>query len=85
MSEKIMTRVLSKEGWDNWDNIFPPKKTAHEWLEEMDDAPTILDPDGWREKDGVTMDTRITRADFNRRLNMCTVMCKIPTPTEDVL
>jgi hypothetical protein len=81
MSEKIMTRVLSKEGWDNWDNIFPPKKTAYEWLEELPDT-TLLDPDGWRERDGVELTTRITRSDFNRRLSCSTVMCKIPTATE---
>jgi hypothetical protein len=81
---EIKSKILSKEGRDNWDNIFPPKKTAYEWLEELPDT-TLLDPDGWRENDGVELTTRITRDDFNRRLSVSTVMCKIPTPTDDVL
>lgn len=85
MNEKIMSRVLSKTGRDNWDNIFQPKKTSRAWLNEMINPPTILDADGWREKDGVTLDTHITQTDFNRRLNCSTLMNTIPTRLNDVL
>lgn len=49
------------------------KQTANEWLKELyDDSVTILDPDGWRKGDGVTVDSLITQEDFETRLRQCT-------------
>jgi len=57
-------------------------KTAHEWLDFVNDqGPTehtvqIIDEDGWRRGDGVVMETLITLQDFNKRLSECTVSSK---------
>lgn len=69
---EIKSGILSKEGRDNWDKIFPPKKSSHDWLKEMPKV-ELIDPDGWRENDGVTLETKITQEDFNRRLNCSTI------------
>jgi len=69
----IQSRSLSKQGRDNWDNIFGVKKPAWEWLKEVPHI-SILDHDGWRHDDGVTLENKITREDFNYRLSQCTVM-----------
>lgn len=47
------------------------KLTAWEWIDLT--GAQILDPDGWRHDDGVTMDTPITGEDFMNRLGECTV------------
>ena len=74
--DAMKSRILSKEGRDNWDNIFG-KKTAYEWLKELypDKSLEILDPDGWRKDDGVTLETKITKEDFHYRLSLSTVSC----------
>lgn len=46
-------------------------KTAYQWLSMFDLF--VLDPDGWRQNDGVTMDTPITLIDFSQRFHMSTV------------
>ena len=69
--DEIKSRVLSKQGRDNWDNIFPPKKSALDWLKGR--SYKMLDPDGWRWNDGVTLETKITEAEFNRRIVHCTL------------
>jgi hypothetical protein len=38
----------------------------------------MMDPDGWRQNDGVDMDTPIKWSDFQKRLNISTILCKIP-------
>lgn len=64
-----MTRVLSEEGRKNWDNIFG-KKSAFQWMEYLyQDTDLIKDLDGWPGKDGVYLDTPITRADFETRFS----------------
>jgi hypothetical protein len=72
--DPIHARVLSKQGRENWDRIFPPKKTAYEWADEV--GLTILDPDGWR-YDNTDMNTKITNADFNARLIRSTIVGKL--------
>jgi hypothetical protein len=60
---------LYRQGWDN---IFA-KKTADEWLKEMyNDEVAIIDPDGWRQ-DNTSLDTPITKKDFNYRLSLSTI------------
>ena len=55
------------------------KKSAKEWLNDprVQDTPgkvfTILDDDGWRHADGVTLDDPVTWEDFNVRLGQSTV------------
>jgi hypothetical protein len=68
--DEIKSKILSVEGRKNHDRIFA-KKSAHEWLK--DESVTMLDPDGWRYDDGVTMDTRISYKEFQKRLVQCTV------------
>lgn len=69
---EIKSQPFSAQGRDNWEDIFG-KKSAYEWMAFLygrDDL--ILDPDGWRENDGVELETPITKAEFNRRFNLCT-------------
>lgn len=68
--DEIKSKALTAAGRENYDRIFA-KKSAHEWLK--DENITILDPDGWRYDDGVTMDTPISHKEFQKRLVQCTV------------
>lgn len=69
--DEIKSKTLSSEGRKNHDRIFA-KKSAHEWLK--DESVRMLDPDGWRYDDGVTMDTPISYKEFQKRLVQSTVM-----------
>lgn len=77
--DEIKSKALSSEGRKNWEKIFA-KKTSHEWLAEAYAGILIYDPDGWRQGDGVTLDTPITFSDFQYRLNLSTVMGSICQP-----
>lgn len=68
--DEIKSKILSAQGRKNHDRIFS-KKSAYEWL--RDETITILDPDGWRWNDGVTMDTLISYKEFQKRLMHCTI------------
>ena len=68
----IKTGIQNKDYDKGWDRIFA-KKTAHEWLKEMPEI-KMYDPDGWRDNDGVTMDTPIKWKDFQERLNRSTII-----------
>lgn len=57
---------------EGWERVFA-KKSTHEWMKTMPDI-TIMDPDGWRYGDGVTMDTPITWKEFQKRLNESTII-----------
>ena len=70
--KQIKTNPQNSTYAEGWDRIFA-KKTAYEWLETMPDI-KMLDPDGWRENDGITMDTPIKWSEFQRRLNMSTII-----------
>jgi len=72
--DSIASKTLSKQGRDNWDNIFGPKKTAHEWTTHKNLKVKILNANGWSQNDGVTLDTPITECDFNMRLSLSTVL-----------
>jgi hypothetical protein len=72
--DSIISKVLSQAGRDNWDNIFGPKKTANEWILHNNLSIKILDADGWRRDDGVTLDTPISESDFNMRLSLSTIL-----------
>lgn len=73
--DDIKSKILSAQGRKNHDRIFS-KKSAHEWLK--DETLTVIDPDGWRWDDGVTMDTPISYKEFQKRLVQCTVLGRIP-------
>ena len=75
--DAIASKILSKEGRDNWDNIFRPKKTANEWIAHNNLNIKILDADGWNQGDGVTFDTPISESDFNTRLSLSTTLSAI--------
>jgi len=47
-------------------------RTGTDWAEYYGIA--IMDPDGWRRNDGVTMETPITLLDFANRVWECTLM-----------
>lgn len=72
--DEIKSRILSSEGRKNYDQIFA-KKSAYEWLK--DESVVLLDPDGWRHDDGVTLDSLISYKEFQRRLAESTVMGNI--------
>lgn len=72
--DEIKSKALSAQGRANWDRIFA-KKPAHIWAEE--DGLVILDADGFdhiRDGNGVTTDTPITYAEYNKRIGYCTVI-----------
>jgi len=72
---EIKSGILSAEGRDNWDKAFR-KKSAHDWIAEDANILHILDPDGWRDADGVTLDTPISYKEYCERINRSTVMAK---------
>lgn len=76
--DAIKSGVYSSEGRFNYDLIFG-KKTAEEWIDFHPDyqGAQILDPDGWRYDDGVTLDTKISFNEFKRRFSQCTA--SLPT------
>lgn len=81
--DEIKSKALSEQGRKNWDNIFK-KQSAWKWLEELNYGKyTILDPDGWRYNDGITMDTPISKSEFHRRFSESTVSCHF-IPDEDL-
>lgn len=70
---EIKSGIYSAAGRANHDRIFA-KKTAHEWLQTDEFlGMTIIDPDGWRHPDGVSLEDRISYKDFCSRLNQSTV------------
>lgn len=48
-----------------------PLKTGLEWAVEY--GFTIIDPDGWRHNDGVSLNDLITEDEFVERIAQCTV------------
>jgi len=72
--DSIVSKILSKQGRDNWDNIFGPKKTAEEWIAIKYPGVKILTANGWSQNDGVTLNTPISESDFNTRLNLSTIL-----------
>jgi len=70
---EIKSGIYSAQGRDNHDRIFA-KKTAAEWLEFLPECKgwTILDPDGWRYDDGITLESKISCTEFIRRFNKST-------------
>jgi hypothetical protein len=72
--DSISSKIMSKQGRDNWDNIFGLKKTANEWAEHKNLNVKILNANGWAQNDGVTLDTPITESDFNMRLSLSTIL-----------
>jgi hypothetical protein len=72
--DSISSKIMSKQGRDNWDNIFGPKKTANEWAVHKNLNVKILNANGWSQNDGVTLHTPISEQDFNARLNLSTTL-----------
>jgi hypothetical protein len=70
---EIKSGILSAEGRANWDKAFA-KKSAAEWIVDEPFIDRILDADGWREGDGVTIDTPVSYKEFCRRINLSTVI-----------
>jgi len=73
---EIKSGILSAEGRDNWDKAFR-KKSAHDWIAESPNILHIIDADGWRRDDGVTLDTPISYGDFCERINHSTINAKL--------
>lgn len=73
--QEIKTKPTSDAYGKGWDRIFA-KKSSNEWLKECPDVLHILDPDGWRQNDGVDMETPIKWSDFQNRLSCSTIMLK---------
>lgn len=46
-------------------------KTGRQWAADL--GVTIIDPDGWRRADGVTLDDPIGRLDFEQRVMESTI------------
>jgi len=67
--DEIKSKALSPKGRENWDKIFA-KKPATEWAEMK--KITILDDDGFRYGDGVSVHTPISHSEFSKRITECT-------------
>ena len=66
--DNICSRALSRQGRDNWDNIFCEKKSAVDWMIHLyAEKDLIRSPDGWRCGDGVTLQTPISLKEFHKR------------------
>ena len=72
--KEIKTAPQNSAYAEGWERIFA-KKSANEWVKST--PYIIMDPDGWRQDDGVTLDTPITWKEFQTRLNMSTVIGNI--------
>ena len=76
MTKKVIKTSPQNAAYaQGWDKVFA-KKTANEWLNDMPSI-RIVNPNGWNENDGVTMDTPIKWLDFQQRLNRSTILCKL--------
>ena len=82
--DEIKSGIYSAQGRDNYERIFA-KKTAAEWLEFLPEYKgwTIIDPDGWRYDDGVTLETKISYSEFKRRLNKSTILSPVFQPKKN--
>lgn len=63
--DEIKSKTSTSQYRENYSNIYPEKKSSHRWLEEFYPNMEIIKPDGW--DDGVGMEIRITKDDFERR------------------
>jgi hypothetical protein len=72
---EIKSGIYTSKGRDNYERIFA-KKTAAEWLAFLPEYEglIIMDPDGWRHADGVTLESKISYSEFAQRLQESTVM-----------
>ena len=72
--DEIKSGIYTANGRFNYDLIFA-KKTAQEWIDFHPDyrGAQIIDPDGWRADDGITLESKISFNDFKIRFNHATV------------
>jgi hypothetical protein len=75
--DKIQSKGLLKVTHEQWMKIFPEKRSARRWFKELYPNGRILDDDGFRDNDGVTLDTPITQAEFNKRIQHSTIQFSI--------
>lgn len=73
MSQNEIKTSPSNEAYrKGWSDIF--LKDASEWLLFLYNGEIkIVDPDGWRLNDGVTLETKIKRQEFEDRLARSTL------------
>jgi hypothetical protein len=70
--QDIKTSPSNEAYRKGWSDIF--LKDASEWLLFLyNNEVRILDPDGWKLNDGVTLETKIRKQDFNDRLARSTI------------
>ena len=71
--DTIASRISTPMYRKGWDLAFA-KKTAIEWA-ELDEI-VILDPDGFRYDDGITIETPISYAEYSKRIPFSTILLK---------
>ena len=71
--DTIASRISTPMYRKGWDYIFA-KKTAIEWA-KLDEI-VILDPDGFRYDDGITVETPISYAEYSKRIPFSTIFLK---------
>ena len=72
-NDEIRTKSYSTSYAEGWDKAFCKK--PQEWLEILyGDSIKVLDADGFREKDGVTWETPMTKKEFEKRFTHCTCL-----------
>ncbi len=72
-NDEIKSKILSKQGRDNWDIVFA-KKTAIEWA-KLDEIVT-LDPESFENGDGITIETPISYTEYSKRIASSTPSTK---------
>ena len=72
-NDPIQTKPYSSSYSDGWERAFCKK--PQEWLQIIHgDSIKMLDPDGFRENDGVSWETPMTKKEFEKRFVHCTII-----------
>lgn len=74
-NDPILSKPYSSAYASGWEACF--LKKPQEWLDIIYGGTVqMLDPDGFREKDGATWETPMKREEFERRFQHCTILNK---------
>jgi hypothetical protein len=72
-NDSLISKPFSSVYADGWDRIY--LKKPQEWLDIIHgDSLKMLDPDGFRDNDGVTWETPMTKKEFEKRFQHCTII-----------
>jgi hypothetical protein len=79
----IASRPVSEAYRSGWDRIFR-KQSAHLWLKDPEFCEIqLVDADGWTQNDGITLDSPITKKEFETRLALSTIIAPLTLNKND--